>query len=192
MIRLIFRVHQDSSLLALWLQLLHEYFESLLYQPISQRHSNLTDCLDGSPFLSRVSDGQKVHRTCITHLQRQAIFLFLKCSTSLIKLGKVTDTKCSCAFPSSCFTYELHSGLECCSPRKGLLELSEWLNRHVPLDLLVDYELYLEKCSHFTSSFLQLYMDEVRFLAILAELTIFFFLRILLLGITSLSLTHIF
>ncbi|PIA52375.1 hypothetical protein AQUCO_01000324v1 [Aquilegia coerulea] len=160
MIRLSFHVHQETSFLVLWLQLLHEYFEDLLHQPITGCQADLDDCLEGSPFLSCVPDGQENHRMADRHLQRQAIFLFLKCSIGLINLGKETATNGSCASSDSCLTNHLESDQECCTWKKGSVELSEWLERHLPLETLVDHGMYLGKCRHFAISFIQLYMAE--------------------------------
>ncbi|KAF5191464.1 golgin [Thalictrum thalictroides] len=164
MIRLSFHFHQGTSFFVLWLQLLHEYFEDILHQPITGCHADLDDCLEGSPFLSCVADRQANHRMSNRHLQRQANFLFLKCSFGLINLGKETATNCSCASSNSCLTIQSESDQECCTWKKGSVELSGWLNRHVPLETLVDHGMYLEKCGHFALSFLQLYMDEDDFL----------------------------
>ncbi|KAL5705045.1 hypothetical protein ACHQM5_023395 [Ranunculus cassubicifolius] len=157
MTRLSLRVHQESCNIVLWLQLLHKHYQDLLHRPISQSPAIVNVCLEGSPFLTCISDGQKVD----SHLQRQAIFLFLKCSISLIRLDDEADTKQLCTTSDSC---TLPPAQESCSRDTGLLEMSAWLNKHVPLDVIVSYELYLDKCSRFALSFLRLYRDEDDFL----------------------------
>ncbi|KAK9285883.1 hypothetical protein L1049_025084 [Liquidambar formosana] len=94
------------------------------------------------------------------HLQRQTVFLFLRCSFSLISLREETDEKCACATQNSCLTFDSSSDLECCSRKKGFSELYEWLQGYLPTDKFVDYEMYLEKCRNFALSFLQLFMHE--------------------------------
>ncbi|XP_010255092.1 PREDICTED: uncharacterized protein LOC104595857 isoform X3 [Nelumbo nucifera] len=158
MTRLTLQVHWECSTLVLWLQLLRRHFQDLLVQPISAYDSGFDDSLEGSPFLASIADG--VHKIHTRHLQRQAIFLFLKCSFSLVGFGKETDIRCVCASSNSCLTHELKSGQECSGKRKGLSEISEWLQDHLPLEMFVDYGIYSEKCSIFASSFMQLYVDE--------------------------------
>ncbi|OVA10520.1 Protein Lines [Macleaya cordata] len=163
MIRLSSQIQWQCSTLILWLHLLRKYFDDLLHKPIFGRHAGLDDCLEGSPFQADVVYGQ-LHKICIPHLQRQAIFLFLRCSFSLISLSKETDMKCSCSTSNSRLTCQLQYAQECCNRKKGLSELSEWLQRHVPLETFVDCGMYLEKCRGFALSFLQLYVDEDDFL----------------------------
>ncbi|KAB2632807.1 hypothetical protein D8674_029054 [Pyrus ussuriensis x Pyrus communis] len=93
MIRLIFQTYPQQSVLVSWLQLVHDYFGELLQQPITPLEY-LDDCLEGSPFLSNVSDAE-VNSLSSHHLQRQAVFLFVRCSFEL----------------------------DCCARKKGLLEL---------------------------------------------------------------------
>ncbi|KAF8406367.1 hypothetical protein HHK36_008454 [Tetracentron sinense] len=163
MIRLSFRSCGKRPILSLLLKLLWKYFQDLLCQPIIERQAGLDDCLQGSPFLASVADGE-VHSTCSQHLQRQAVFLLLKCSLSLINTSKETDGTCACATSNLFLTCDLASDLNCCSRKEGFSELSEWLQGHLPLGKFVDYGIYLEKCSNFALSFLQLYMHEDDFL----------------------------
>ncbi|KAF6177043.1 hypothetical protein GIB67_015918 [Kingdonia uniflora] len=163
MTRLSSQNHLESSILVLWLQLVRKYFEDLINQPISRHHANLSDCLEGSPFLACVSDGE-FHSICTRHLQRQAIFIFLKLSLSLFSAGKDIDLRCSYATSSSSLTIDSQSALKCCTRKKGLSELSAWLERHLPMETLADFEMYLEKCANFASSFLQLFLEEDDFL----------------------------
>jgi hypothetical protein len=159
MTRLSFQTCLECSTLVSWLQLLHTYFQELLWQPIAQAESCQDDCLEGSPFLLCVSDGE-IHLHS-RHIQRQAVFLFIKFSFTLMSLKANSENQCVCATPNSCLTYESNSGLECCFRKKGLLELHKWLQGHLPTETFLDHEMYLERCVNFASSLLQLFMHEV-------------------------------
>lgn len=162
MIRLSSLIQWECSTAILWLRLLQKYFGDLLQQPISRCHTGHGDSLEGSPFQADVVYGQ-LRKICVPHLQRQAVFLFLRCSFSLISLSKETDMKCSCTTSNSFFTRDMQYAQECCNRKEGLSELSEWFQRHMALEKFVDCGMYLEKCRSFALSFLQLYMDEVCF-----------------------------
>ncbi|PRQ55916.1 putative protein Line [Rosa chinensis] len=159
MIRLIVQTCPESSILVSWLQLIHYYFEELLRQPISTLECDQEDCLEGSPFLSSVSDSE-VNSLSSRHLQRQAVFLFLRCSFSLINSNGGTNRKCACASWNLCLDYDSNAELQCCGRKEGLLELNNWLQGHLPTDMFVDHEMYFEKCADFAKSFLQLYIKE--------------------------------
>ncbi|KAM0970615.1 hypothetical protein ACFX2A_018956 [Malus domestica] len=172
MIRLIFRTYPQQSVLVSWLQLVHDYFGELLRQPITPLEYQ-DDCLEGSPFLSSVSDAE-VNSLSSRHLQRQAIFLFLRCSFGLISAKEGTNNKCACAIWNLCLTCDSKTELECCGRKKGLLELYSWLQGHLPTDISVDHEMYFEKCVDFAKSFLQLYIkeDDVLFKVLLQLLSV--------------------
>ncbi|XP_009376493.2 uncharacterized protein LOC103965203 isoform X2 [Pyrus x bretschneideri] len=172
MIRLIFRTYSQQSVLVSWLQLVHDYFGELLRQPITPLEYQ-DDCLEGSPFLSSVSDTE-VNSLSSHHLQRQAIFLFLRCSFGLISSKEGTNNKCACAIWNLCLTCDSKTELECCGRKKGLLELYSWLQGHLPTDMSVDHEMYFEKCVDFAKSFLQLYIkeDDVLFKVLLQLLSV--------------------
>ncbi|XP_043711668.1 uncharacterized protein LOC122660427 isoform X2 [Telopea speciosissima] len=159
MVRLSFQINWECSTLVLWLELLHFYFEDLILLPISARDALFDDCVEGSPFLTSVPNVD-IYRLSTRHLQRQAIFLFLKCSFHLVSLGQETDKECACVTSNSCLTCESQSDLESCCRKKGLSELSAWLKTHLPLEAYKSYPLYLEKCNIFAISFLQLFIDE--------------------------------
>lgn len=160
MIRLVVQTCPESTILVSWLQLIHYYFEELLRQPIAPLNCNQDDCLEGSPFLSNVSDSE-VNSLSSRHLQRQAVFLFLRCSFSLINSKGGTNKKCACVSWNLCMNYDSNAELQCCGRKKGLLELYNWLQGHLPTDMLLDHEMYFEKCAEFAKSFLQLYIKEV-------------------------------
>ncbi|XVF17754.1 hypothetical protein REPUB_Repub10bG0150900 [Reevesia pubescens] len=158
MIRLSFQIPLDCLVLVSWLQLLHVYFQELLCQPLTEVE-NQGDCLEDSPFMLSISDGE-VHSMHSHHLRRQAIFLFLRCSFSLINLGKDTSKHCPSAAVKSCMGFEAISDLSCYGREKGLVELYAWLSEHLSIDMLVDHETYMEKCINFSFSFLKLYVPE--------------------------------
>ncbi|KAJ4714969.1 Protein Lines [Melia azedarach] len=157
LIRLSFLICLDCCILDSWLRLLHKYFQELLWQPITSVESVQDTSLEGSPFLLINSDGE-VYNMSSHHLQRQAIFLFLRCSISLISLKEETQKRCACATDDSCSTFDLD--LDCIGRKKGFLELYRWLQGHLPLDMFADYEIYAEKCMDFSLSFLQLFVHE--------------------------------
>ncbi|KAK6129055.1 hypothetical protein DH2020_037216 [Rehmannia glutinosa] len=57
-------------------------------------------------------------------------------------------------------TNDLNLDSECRSESLGLIKLHEWLQAHVPADILVNDELYFDRCVRFTLSFLQLFTHE--------------------------------
>lgn len=163
MIRLSFQTHLDHSALVSWLHLIHKYFEDLILEPITQLEPDQDDCLEGSPFLASLCDAQNKSMSS-RHLQRLAIFLFLRCSFSLVNLRDNIEP-CACENLDSCLVFDQNTP-RCCGRKKGLLELCQWLQRHLPVDIFVDHEMYSEKCTGFASSFLKLYMHEVVFFSL--------------------------
>ncbi|XP_024456206.1 uncharacterized protein LOC112323265 isoform X3 [Populus trichocarpa] len=109
-------------------------------------------------------------------LLRQTLLLFLRCCFSLMSFTGETSKQCvtSKTILKSCLTVASVSDLDYCSRNKGLLELYNWLQGHLPDDILVDHERYLEKCMGFSLSFLQLYMheDDVLFMVLLQLLSV--------------------
>ncbi|TYG40235.1 hypothetical protein ES288_D12G077000v1 [Gossypium darwinii] len=157
MIRLSLQIPLDFLVLVSWLQLLHSYFEDLLYQPLTDV-MNQDDYLEDSPFMLSNFDGE-VHSMHSRHLQRQAIFLFLRCSFSLINLGKATRKHYSSATVKSSIDVDAISE-QSCGREKGLLEIYAWLSGHVVVDKLVAHEMYREKSINFSFSLLKLYTHE--------------------------------
>ncbi|GMP28160.1 hypothetical protein CsSME_00003821 [Camellia sinensis var. sinensis] len=158
MVRLSFQIHLEYSLLVSWLQLMHEYFEDLLMQPMTQLESD-QDILEGSPFLVGVSDA-RIHNMTSRHLQRLAVFLFLRCSFSLVGLRDKTADQCGCANLKSCLKSDSSSDLECYSRKKGLSELYGWLQGHLPAEMFIGCKFYSERCTSFSLSFLRLFIHE--------------------------------
>lgn len=157
MLRLSYQTRLGCSTLLSWLQLLQDYFEELLWKPITEFESGQDQCLEGSPFLSL---SNRVHGMPSLHLQRQTVLLFLRCCFSLISLTGETSKQCVCATLNSCLTFDLVTDLDCCR-KKGLLELYKWLQGHLPTNMFVDRKMYLERCIGFALSFLRLFMHEV-------------------------------
>lgn len=138
MIRLSSKLHLDSSILVSWLLLLQKHFQDLLQQPIGEPGWLLNEFEDGSPFLASLLDKEE-HNICSHHLQRRAIFLFMKCSLSLTSSRE----------------------------ENGLLKLHEWLQCQLPGALFVEQDLYWENCMNFALSFIQLFVHEVPLRSIL-------------------------
>ncbi|XP_024030792.1 uncharacterized protein LOC21403182 [Morus notabilis] len=159
MIRLSFQTSLDCSVLVSWLQLIHNYFSQLLRQPITSLELVQNDSLEGSPFLSSISD-EEVNNLSSLHVKRRAIFLLLRCSFSLINLRGSTDEKCTCGTKILCLRCNTNVELKYCGRQKGLIELSNWLQSHLPTKIFLNSEMYLQKRVDFTLSFLKLYMHE--------------------------------
>ncbi|KAK4262249.1 hypothetical protein QN277_027831 [Acacia crassicarpa] len=158
MIRLRLYKCLDCYILLSWLEILHNYFQEFLWQPLTRIQSDQNESLEGSPFLLSLSDGE-VSGIHSHHLQRQAIFLFLDCSFSLISQKGDPAYRCICSGVNSCLPNEdLEPNF--CFRRKGLLELYKWLQGHLPNEVSFNHEKHLEICVNFMSSFLQLYLGE--------------------------------
>ncbi|KAK6798471.1 hypothetical protein RDI58_006174 [Solanum bulbocastanum] len=157
MIRLSNQIHWEHSIVISWLDLIHTYFQDVLSQPMEGQEFVLDKYLEGSPFEVMTFDMGKKWISS-KHLQRLSIFLFLKCSSSLLSMKEMTDQHYACKNLKSCSSYDMNP--KCCSRRKALLELHEWLRELLPGDCFIDHDMYSEKRMDFVSSFLQLYMQE--------------------------------
>ena len=160
MIRINFQTSLECSILVSWLQLLWKYFGEILRRPITSLESVQNDILEGSPFLSSISD-EEVNSVSTLHIERRAIFLFLKCSFGLINSKCGTTEKCACGTRNLCLPSDSSVELKCCGRQRGLIELKNWLQWHLPTDMFLSQEIFLQKCIDFSLSFLQLYMHEV-------------------------------
>lgn len=169
MIRLNFQINPDRSSLVSWLHLIHTYFQDLLSEPITQMAGYQDDSLEGSPFLLNFCDTQEKRRSSL-HLQRLAVFLLLRCSFCLVNL-KVNVDPCACENHDLCSVFDRNSSPTCCSRKEGLLEICKWLQMHIPADIFGHSEIYFEKCTGFSLSFLKLYMHEVVFCFICLNLS---------------------
>ncbi|XP_020095459.1 uncharacterized protein LOC109715072 isoform X3 [Ananas comosus] len=158
MIRLSFLMQWQSSQLALWLQLLKQHFQDLLYKSVSHSDVECEISLEESPFWSSFSDAVNLQIPCTQHLQRQVIFLFFKLCFVLIHISGENSQQCSCAEEPSLLNYKLPvCGDHCC--HIGLLEISEWLQRCGHIEMF-DRVYLLKSSTSFALSFLQLYMEE--------------------------------
>lgn len=150
----------DCSILLSWLKLLHNYFQELLQQPLTQFQFDEEKCLEGSPFLFSLSD-REVSGMQSSHLQRQAVFLLLDFSSSSISQKGDPAGHRICSTLNSCLTNNFHPKSDYCCVKMGLLEIYKWLQGHLPTDISIYHEKYLCICVNFMSSFLQLYLGEV-------------------------------
>ncbi|KAH6791424.1 hypothetical protein C2S51_006430 [Perilla frutescens var. frutescens] len=160
MVKLSSSIRIGKTVSITWMHLLHEYFEDLLLQPISGGKLNQDGFLEGSPFCTSIFDPEKYNiPSC--HLQRLAILLFLKCSLNLVSTeGSPGEQQCKHENLKHGCPPDLNLEYECCSDKIGLTELHKWLQSHVPDDILLNDELYFERCVRFTLSFVQLFMHE--------------------------------
>lgn len=157
MLRISFAIDLERSVLVSWMHLINEHFQDLLSKPIKVIESDQVDCLEGSPFWTDDLSAERV-RSSSCHLQRLAIFLFLRCSFTLSSMKEKHNEEFPVASSDSCLTFDLNSKN---SNSEGLSELLKWLQRHLPGDMFVDDETYSSSCMKFALSFLQLYMHEV-------------------------------
>ncbi|KAK2410997.1 hypothetical protein QL285_046328 [Trifolium repens] len=155
------------------LEVLHSYYQELLLLPLTQFMSDQGDCLEGSPFLLSLSDGE-AYGTSSSHLQRQAIFLLLDCSVNLISQRGSKENHSDFSTLTSCFTNNPDPELDHLCIKKGLLELYKWIQEHLPSEVSINHENYSEICMNFMSSFLQLYLceDDLLFEVLLQLLSI--------------------
>ncbi|XP_038901656.1 uncharacterized protein LOC120088436 isoform X2 [Benincasa hispida] len=160
MIRLSFHCHLQCSTLVLWLQLCRNRFQKLLLLPKLELESAPGTSLEDSPLI--VSYFGDKRSPCSLHLQRLAIFLFLRCSLSFIFTKPTEKYDASIALKSQLiFTTTLESKCHDCScSKKGILELYKWLQGNLPTNIFLDTKMYAKNCIKFASSFLQLYMHE--------------------------------
>ncbi|KAI9089244.1 hypothetical protein K1719_029523 [Acacia pycnantha] len=100
---------------------------------------------------------KRLDTQAVENNQRQAIFLFLDCSFSLISQKGDPADRCVCSGVNSGSPNNSDSEPNFCCRRKGLLELYKWLQGHLPTEVSFNHEKYLEICVNFISSFLQLW-----------------------------------
>lgn len=160
MIRLSFHIHWQRIHALLWIELLKKYFEDLAYKSILENDTGCENCLEGSPFLAGITDGENLDSLCTRHLQRQAIFLLFKCFVSVACINEESAEKCSCSIEALSITCNLQVCCgQCCL--LGLSELSEWLQKCVFLGKFEDCDNYSRSYCTFQLSFLQLFIEEV-------------------------------
>ncbi|KAL4180349.1 hypothetical protein AMTRI_Chr13g91670 [Amborella trichopoda] len=153
MIRLCDHIHQQGETLEFWLELLCRCCSDILYKQISEGYVDHGDFLEGSPFLSSLSEKSRLCSVSTRHLQRQAIFLLFKFSIRLMNLENETtgrrafssmNSQCDVGFPSN----------------QGMKELMKWLQWHVPSTRLEADNTNCEECSRFRVAFLNLFVEE--------------------------------
>ncbi|CAL1408778.1 unnamed protein product [Linum trigynum] len=159
LLRLSYGTHISCTTLVSWLQLLHDHFEELLLKPMSKVKTCQNDCLEGSPFLSSVSEGEAQHMGHSLHSQRQAILLFLRCCFSLIS-STGENTKQLPKAHNSLSAVNMVSDPDFSGRSKGFIELYKWFQAHLRYSFLCGKEMHVDKCILFARSFLQLYLHE--------------------------------
>ncbi|KAK1363660.1 Golgin candidate 6 [Heracleum sosnowskyi] len=171
MIRLTYQMHLQCQVLVSWLNIISKYFQDLLAEPLIV-DNNLDDSLEGSPFLNSFSKENK--GISERHLQRLAVFLFLRCSLNLVCQRDGVDEHCICANINPRLLSEQKYNHSCCNKKQGLLGLYQWLRGHFTRDIFVDNEIYIQNCASFSLSFLRLYMheDDILFKVLLQLFTI--------------------
>lgn len=172
MIRLTYQMHLQCQVLVSWLNIIGTYFHDLLDEPLTRVENNLDDSLEGSPFLSSFSKESK--GISDRHLQRLAVFLFLRCSLSLVCQRDGIHEHCICAKINPSLLSEQMGNHSCCNRKQGLLGLYQWLHGHFTRDISVDNDIYIQKCASYSLSFLRLYMheDDILFKVLLQLFTI--------------------
>ena len=76
MFRLNFYIRLQYSILASLLQVLHEYFQDLLLQPICQVKPDESGCLEGSPFFFYSVFLMEKYIACLYTIYRDKLFSF--------------------------------------------------------------------------------------------------------------------
>ncbi|XP_057770032.1 uncharacterized protein LOC130989894 isoform X2 [Salvia miltiorrhiza] len=160
MVKLSCTIRTGQTISYTWMHLLHKYFEDLLLHPISGGKLDRDGFLEGSPFCTSIFDAEQQNFPS-SHLQRLAILLFLKCSLNLVGTRGVPDEQ-QCMHENLKLISSSHLNLDSrsCSDSIGLKELHKWLQSHVHADIILNDELYFERCVRFTLSFIQLFMHE--------------------------------
>lgn len=144
----------------IWIHLIHKYFDDLLLQPLSGGKPDETSAVEDSPFCSSISEPGKLDMMS-HHLQRLAVFVFLKFSLNLVSSKENSDKQCTREDRRLCLTSDTSLDSEQCAKCQGLSELQKWLQVHVPADIFMYNKLHFDRCVRFTRSFLQLYIHEV-------------------------------
>ncbi|EYU44347.1 hypothetical protein MIMGU_mgv1a019774mg [Erythranthe guttata] len=134
MVKLCSNINIEKTMPVTFIHLIHKYFEDLLSQPICGVKLDRAGFMEGSPFCTSISDPEK--QTMLhSHLQRLAIFLFLKCSLSFASMKKESPDEAQITHNS-----------ENCSTSTGFIKLHEWLKVHFLADILANDEPYFERC----------------------------------------------
>ncbi|KZV47515.1 hypothetical protein F511_14587 [Dorcoceras hygrometricum] len=142
-----------------WIHLIHKYFDDLLLQPLSGGKPDENSSVEDSPFCSSISEPGKLYMMS-RHLQRLAIFIFLKFSLNLVSSKENSNKQCTHENLKLCLISDTSLDSEQCAKCQGLSELQKWLQGHLPADVFLQNKLPSDQCVRFTQSFLQLYMHE--------------------------------
>lgn len=156
MVKISSRIQIGDDIALSWLHILHKYFEDLLLQPLPDVNIAQCSSLEDLPFCTSCKDLGEQNMS-VRHLQRLAVFLFVRCSLHLISVNKSSHENLNRYYASG---KKLDSA-ECCNRGKGMIELHKWLRVHAPPITNMRHELYFQQCVRFTSSFLQLFVHEV-------------------------------
>ncbi|XP_019084830.1 PREDICTED: uncharacterized protein LOC104711589 isoform X2 [Camelina sativa] len=142
MARLTYQSNIECTILLSWLQYLQRQSQGLLQHTLTSFKPIQDNCLEGSPFFVSLSD-REVSETHSNHLQRLSVFLFLRCSFTLLYSSRHTDKHCQ----SDC-------------RKKGMEEMFKWIERLIPGDTFSDHRIYTKKRVVFSASFVRLFMHE--------------------------------
>lgn len=143
MIRLTYQSNIKCSILLSWLQYLQHHFQRFLQHTLNRNKPVQDNCLEGSPFFVSLSD-RDVNETHSNHLQRLSVFLFLRCSLTLLYTSRHADKDCE---------------FDC--RKKGMEGVFKWIEQQVPGDTFLDHGTYSKKSVDFSTCFIQLFMHEV-------------------------------
>lgn len=143
MIRLTYQSNIKCTILLSWLQYLQRHPQGFLQHTLTRFKPVQDNCLEGSPFFVSLSD-KEVNETHSNHLQRLSVFLFLRCSFTLLYSSRHTDKECE---------------FEC--RKKGMEEMFKWIERQIPGDTFSGHRTYTKKSVDFSTSFVRLFMHEV-------------------------------
>ncbi|KAJ0231463.1 Golgin [Hirschfeldia incana] len=142
MIRLTYQSNIRCTVLLSWLQYLQHRYQGFLHHTLTRHKPVQDNSLEGSPFLVSLSD-RDANETHSDHLQRLSVFLFLRCSLTLLYSSRHTDKDCE---------------FDC--RKKGMEGVFKWIEQQVPSDTFLDHGTYSKKSVDFSTSFIQLFMHE--------------------------------
>ncbi|KAG7628000.1 putative protein Line [Arabidopsis thaliana] len=141
MIRLTDKSKIKCTILLSWLQYLQRDSQGFLQHTLI-KFKPVQDCLEGSPFFVSLSD-MEVNEMHSNHLQRLSVFLFLRCSFTLIYSSRHNDKQCE---------------FDC--RKKGMAEMFKWIEQQIPGNMFSDHRIYSKKNVEFSASFVRLFMHE--------------------------------
>ncbi|CAN6923514.1 unnamed protein product, partial [Brassica oleracea] len=142
MIRLTYQSNIKCSILLSWLQYLQHHFQRFLQHTLNRNKPVQDNCLEGSPFFVSLTD-RDVNETHSNHLQRLSVFLFLRCSLTLLYTSRHADKDCE---------------FDC--RKKGMEGVFKWIEQQVSGDTFLEHGTYSKKSVDFSTCFIQLFMHE--------------------------------